>query len=540
MDLTQSQIEARPGYAIQLVNYEVSLKGGYRRINGFAPVTPSIVPGVGPVVGVAAYRPDIVDIAARQSATDTTKYNIYYLSGINWIKMNSFNLNFTSGMHVWSTQYDWNGTSFITFTDGVNHAYRWDGATLTNLNASGSPADPKYCIAFAGYLFLGGYSSNSAAITISAPLNDNDYTPVDGAATVVVGDTEITGFAIWRAQLIIFCRTSIWKITGNSTDYTSATPFTLSPITLKIGCVEGRTIQECDGDILFLAPDGIRTISGTFNIGDTEIASISRPIQSILSNITSVGNCHSCVIYNKTQYRLFFPNDTDISTDAMGVIGGIRRFRDGHEGWEWGQLQGFKPNCVSSQHHPDGTCHATFGGYDGYVYHMENGSTFSYISVDNPYLYDTGVKYDFIPIGGKQAVYDNITYTNSPIGEIYTTVPLDLGDVTLRKALQRIRVYYFSETTNLNLFMNVLYDYNKPGSIQPPAYQLAGTTNSVLYNTNVLYDSGADYDTILYPAVRQLVQGSGFLTQLQFTSTNNSDPYIIQGFDIEYFPCGRR
>ena len=53
---------------------------------------------------------------------------------------------------------------------------------------------------------------------------------------------------------------------------------TVSGVTKNIGCVSGNTVQEIGGDLIFLAPDGLRTIAGTASIDDIELSSISRKI----------------------------------------------------------------------------------------------------------------------------------------------------------------------------------------------------------------------------------------------------------------------
>ena len=534
MDLTQSIIESKPGCALNLVNFEAGLKGGYRRINGFSPYIYAEVPGLEDVLVVTNYL-STTAIAGRRSAGATSQYNMYASTSNSWTKINTaLELDYIAGMRIQKAHYNWTGTPIVTFADGVNPAYKWNGSVLTSLNGAGSPADPTCVIAFSGYLFLGGYSSNSAAVTISAPLDDTNYSTVDGAAEFIVGDTEVVGFGIWRAELIIFCKSSIWKISGNSTDFTSATPFKLDAITKKIGCVDGHTIQEVNGDIVFLANDGIRTISGTANIGDTETASISRPIQSIVSNINPNTNpCYSVVVRDKTQYRLFYPDPTQSATICKGVVGSVRRFRDGHEGWEWGQLQGIAPTCTDSRYASNGTEYVLFGAADGYVYQMESGSTFNEVDSINPFLYDDGNLYD-----DPDVIYDGITFSNTPIGELYETVPLELGDYGIRKALQRVTLYYYAEG-DLNLYMQVIYDYDKPGTISPRAYSIAANVATNLYDTGLLYDNGVLYDQIIYPVKRQSVQGSGFITQLKFNSVDSSS-YVIQGFYIEFFPAGRR
>ena len=50
----------------------------------------------------------------------------------------------------------------------------------------------------------------------------------------------------------------------------------LALLTKNIGCVSGNSIQEIGGDLIFLAPDGLRTVAGTARIDDVELSSISR------------------------------------------------------------------------------------------------------------------------------------------------------------------------------------------------------------------------------------------------------------------------
>ena len=59
----------------------------------------------------------------------------------------------------------------------------------------------------------------------------------------------------------------------------------LKSITKNIGCIDGNTIQEIGGDLIFLAPDGLRTIAGTARIADIEIGSISRKILPLINEI---------------------------------------------------------------------------------------------------------------------------------------------------------------------------------------------------------------------------------------------------------------
>ena len=57
---------------------------------------------------------------------------------------------------------------------------------------------------------------------------------------------------------LYFVKTGIFKLSG-----TTSTNFAVTPVTRNIGCVNGDTVQEFAGDLIFLGPDGLRTIAGT-------------------------------------------------------------------------------------------------------------------------------------------------------------------------------------------------------------------------------------------------------------------------------------
>jgi len=583
LDLTQSILETRPGCASTLINFEASLTGGYKRILGYQKYSATIVPGQGSILGVAVAWPDQI-LAARQDASDATKYNVYKSSGLGWTQLNpstttqsctttntnttlqvtsttglvrgqpisgtdipvgtyiisitdgthlvmsqaatgsatntltfSNPLAYSSGMFITSCYYDWAGPVVTAMFDGVNFAYRWDATNgftmMVGTAAAPAPTNPQCGCEFMGYLVVGGFSSNPGAIAWCAPNNDNDWASVDGSVIAVVSDV-VRYLKVWRNNLIIFCNKAIDKMIPNSLNTTGISPppaFQILPITDRIGCISGRTVRECNGDLLFLAPDGIRTISGTFNIGDTEIASISRPIQSIVSAISiSTTTSMAVVVHKKTQYRLFYPNYSTPIGGNLGVIASVRRFRDGHEGWEFGQLAGFQPTCIDSGYQSNGQEYIVHGGTDGYVYRQEQGNNLN----------------------------------GALINEQYVTVPLELGDYGIRKAVKRVTLYVSTEGGSASsLGLSLIYDYKNPGIIQPQVYILNNVGNAApQYDSGVEYDTGAVYGPIAVTNVRQLVQGSGFVLQLQlnFVGNTNSDPYIIQGYYIEFFPAGRR
>ena len=96
------------------------------------------------------------------------------------------------------------------------------------------------------------------------------------------------------------------------------------PVTRNVGCLDGQSIQEIGGDLLFLSPDGIRTFAGTARIGDVELSSVSRQIQKVTTALAdNINNftISSGVLRSKSQYRLFYTNTSLASSEAKGIIG---------------------------------------------------------------------------------------------------------------------------------------------------------------------------------------------------------------------------
>ena len=83
-------------------------------------------------------------------------------------------------------RYNLAGTDFIIWADGANHATKYDGTTVTDINASGAPANPKFVTGFKDHLFFAGMSSTPQELTFTAPFTDNDFQTSNGAGTIKV------------------------------------------------------------------------------------------------------------------------------------------------------------------------------------------------------------------------------------------------------------------------------------------------------------------------------------------------------------------
>ena len=168
-----------------------------------------------------------------------------------------------------------------------------------------------------------------------APFATNDFTAANGAGEIRV-DSPVVGLKIFRDSLFIFCNDEIFKLVGNS-----VADFALQPVTRKIGCLDGGSIQEFGGDVIFLGPDGLRTIAGTDKIGDVELGTISKQVQEITDDITT-HNINSLVIRDKSQYRLFYPvSDNQSEASAKGLISVIKANPNTKQlGFEYSEIVG--------------------------------------------------------------------------------------------------------------------------------------------------------------------------------------------------------
>ena len=164
-----------------------------------------------------------------------------------------------------------------------------------------SVSGSKFVAAFKNHMFYAGKSSTPQTVVFSQPNDEDAFNTGSGAGSIKVDDI-VTGLKVFRDNLFIFCQDRIFKLSGST-----SSDFAITPVTRNIGCVNGQTIQEFAGDLIFLAPDGLRTVAGTARIGDVELGTISTPVQSLFNdNIANASGFRSIVIPNKTQYRVFF------------------------------------------------------------------------------------------------------------------------------------------------------------------------------------------------------------------------------------------
>lgn len=495
-----SQGEQEPGSATQLINYEPSTTGGYRRISGFFN-TYGTLAGIGPVLGVAVAE-NINDgiFACRAPSVGTDYFYRWNNTTSAWVAVTTPGTVSMVGIKkVRMLRYNWIANKLF-LTDGINPAATYDGTTYTQVTHANAPAAPKYASSFKNHMFLAGDASEPFNLYFSAPLNETDFSPANGAGVINVG-FEIVQIKPFRDTLYIFGKNSIKALQG-----TNIADFVVSEVTTNLGCVAPDSVVELGGNLLFLGPDGFRPVAGTNKIGDVELETISKQIQftinAILQDIVAddldTELISSVVIRKKSQFRLFIPTE-----GTFGLLGGLRQ-REGGFTFEYSQLFGFPATCASSGYvgveevviHGDAT---------GKVHKQETGSSLN----------------------------------GEPILSIYQTPYYYFQDPTIRKNFYNITTFLRSEGST-TISMGVSYDFDDSQNVFNPANYTLTTTGAAAYYNEAVYDAAAVFDGNPSPVEKTNIAGSGFSIAFKYVTNDTNASHTIQGLVMNYSMNDRR
>ena len=370
--------------------------------------------------------------------------------------------------------------------------------SFKELNRS-APTDPSLVTIFGERLIVAGQSSNPQQVAYSTRLTPENFTGAS-SGTVDVGD-QIVGIKSFRNKLIVFCKNSIYQL--SNLDSTAV----LSSVTKNIGCVSGKTIQEIGGDLIFLAPDGLRTIAGTARIDDIELGSISRKIlpvfrDDVFPNLSTI-TFSSMVIREKSQYRLFYFKNGTADLQQKGVLGTFKISSQGVPLYEWSQTTGI----------PARVTHSGFDEDDNEVhYHATTDG--------RVYNHDTGTSFD-----------------GSNIQCEYKTPDLDYGDSGVRKTLYYIKTSIRAEGSNDNLKVLCRYDFDDNNVPQPTELAIGSLASPAVFGTAVF--ASAVFGQTLFPQQKINLTGSGFTNNFRLSSNGTGSSYTVSGFYVDYIPGGR-
>ena len=531
LDKASSSFELlrRPGAATRLRNFEVDVAGGYRRINGFSVLG-----------GGSAARPNTDnDILGLHVYADgviaCSGTNIYFsLDGTSWLQINRDSV--AGGGDDYST---FTGRSALARTSqGKAHFVTYEGDTtygeviITDegsgvkpfyfkMTGSGSLSGrtyfakeitvsgshyPKFCTIHDKHLVVSGAATSPNTIYYSGTSDIDDFSST-GSGSIVLDD-QVVGLRSFRDDLIIFCKNSIYKLVNINNSSTIA----VQPITQNIGCLDGRSIQEIGGDLVFLAPDGIRTLAGTVRIGDVELGTVSRSIQPIMKDVAdniSSYNISSIVIRDKSQYRLYY-GSSSTGNASEGIIGTLKTNEQGFTQFQWSETLGIDASAAAtSGFNSSGVEKHYHGDYSGYVYNHDTGNSFN-----------------------------NATVTSN-INAEYQTPDLDYGDLGTLKTLKYVKLSVTPEGDIAPSF-KIRYDYDNTDTPQPADYTLSVSKPSLFGNATFGTSGGYTFGAPSVPITRQTVEGSGHSNYFRVFSNDQNDSYTINGIYIDYEPSGRQ
>ena len=564
--LNRSSFMMKPGEALVLENFEPDVEGGYRRINGYRKFVNAIVPQTTSasekIIGVASFASKTIacrgekmfsaastELALSISSTTgmtgsgTIKADsvagfassgslqiddeVFTYTGVSsTVTPNQFTgvtratSSTTAATHAvdstvsspWTEidtgrtnaskyrfeRFNYNGTDKIIFVDEVNAPVVFDSSYSSTDVSESSVAGSKFIASFKDHMFYAGKSTTPQELVFSVPFDEDNFTSGDGAGSIKVDDT-ITGLKVFRDGLFIFCENRIFKLTG-----VSSSTFAITPVTRRIGCLNGDTIQEFAGDLVFLGPDGLRTVAATAKIGDTELGTISKNVQSIFdANIRDSAQFESVVIADKTQYRIFFTKEGQATSITRGVTCVMRQ-----DGYEFSEIRGLKPTSTDTIVLA-GDVIVLHGDGLGFIYRQEKGNTF-----------------DGTPILGR-----------------YRSSDLSFGDTGIRKHMQRVIINYKPESA-IAAELLVRYDNENADSTRPEPYTLNSAEVAAQFGS-ALFSSATSAVRFVFggpsqPLVRQPVEGSGFSVVLRINDDGESAPYSLKGFQLEYQLGARR
>ena len=132
------------------------------------------------------------------------------------------------------------------------------------------------------------------------------------------------------------------------------------------------TIQEIGGDVIYLAPDGIRLLSATDRIGDFALDVASDKIYKDSNTfLASTSSFTSLVLREKAQYRIFAYIASEQPEVGKGLIA-TKFISQGASGMSWSTTKGIKAFVADSRY--SGTTEMVAFSHDnGYVYQLETG-----------------------------------------------------------------------------------------------------------------------------------------------------------------------
>jgi len=395
-------------------------------------------------------------------------------------------------------EIDFTGTTTLVIVDGANAPALYNGTTFTVLDSAPSDVIGATVVAtHKNHIFY----AKGRVLSFGSPLTTTDFQSGNGAGSIGL-DNSIVAIKSFRDQLIVFTDSSIFRLNGDA-----LATFNLQPITRDIGCIQTDSVQEIGGDVVFMAPDGLRLLSATERIGDFGLAPITKKIQGTFNDFVKLHtDFFSLVIRNKSQYRLFGWNNNFTRPNAQGIL--FTQFASPGEASviDFAETRGIQVTACASVY--SGTTEfVIFSGKEGFLHRMEN---------------------------------DTSSFDGNNIATTFATPFYPINDPRIRKTIYKAQ-FYLDPEGRVNFDLNLKFDFDESGAVVMPAVTFTNATS----NASQFYGIGA-YGSATFGAKLQKVfsaqtTGSGKTISAQFEADNNTDvPYALDALTLEYATHARR
>ena len=344
------------------------------------------------------------------------------------------------------------------------------------------------------------FYAKGSTILFTAPFTVDNFSAADGAGSISVGNT-VTGMIVFREQLIIFTSDSVKKLIGNT-----SSDFQLQPISDKIGCLSPDSVQEYGGDIMYLAPDGLRLLSATDRIGDFGLDVTSdRIFKDADVFLRSTTQFCSVILREKAQYRIFAYLASQTKDTSEGLVA-TKFIPQGGSGVEWSTTKGIKAYVADSIY--SGTEEAImFANEDGYVYEMEKTNGFDGENIET----------------------------------IVETPYMAITDPEVRKTAYKLTLYT-DPSGSMDLKFRLLFDFDSGGDtriVQPEEIDIGSTSSSggvfIFGQPNAVFGgSGVVYGSKLKRVYNENLIGSFHTVAMRVTSDSTDPPFTLDSAVLQY------
>jgi hypothetical protein len=238
--------------------------------------------------------------------------------------------------------------------DGENRAFEFDGTVFTFITSETVPDTPTHIAEYQNHLFLGFSEGSAVHSGTGDPIT---FEAIVGASEIGIGD-RVVGFASLPDALAIYGRNETGILYGSST-----LDWNMTSHSKTSGAVEW-TVQNI-GKPVYLDDPGLTDLQAVQAYGNFADNAFSEKIQPLLKSKISLA-CSSVSVRNKSQYRIFFTDNSGIiCTFNKGKLVGFTRVD-----------YGLVVRCACSVEDSSGNEELFFGSDDGYVYQMDSGTSF--------------------------------------------------------------------------------------------------------------------------------------------------------------------